>query len=104
MMIFALLCLLAIVLVLAWSIQSGRRKKTQQMADSRIYAAHTQSRPLEPLEHSTGRAFGLLLKAARGDRSVVEKWITSEQHQHGQPLSREGAIEQLARRLQASRR
>lgn len=104
MLIFASLCLLAIVLVFAWSRQSGKRKKNQQAADSRIYAAHTQSRPLEPLEHSTGHAFGLLLKAARGDRSVVEKWITSEQHQNVPPLSREGAIEQLARRLQTSRR
>ena len=104
MMIFALLCLLAIAAIVAWGLQSGKRKKNQQVADSRIYAAHTQSRPLEPLEHSTGHAFGLLLKAARGDRSVVEKWITSEQHQNVPPLTREGAIEQLARRLQASRR
>ena len=104
MMIFASLCLLAIVVILVWVIQSGTHKKKQHVADSRIYAAHTQSRPLEPLEHSTGHAFGLLLKAARGDRSVVEKWIVSEQHQTVPPLSREGAIEQLAQRLQASRR
>lgn len=104
MMIFALLSLLAIVVLIVWSRQSGRRKRQQDAADSRIYAAHTQSRPLEPLEHSTGQAFGLLLKAARGDRSVVEKWINSEQQQNYPPITRDEAIEQLAQRLQATRR
>ena len=104
MLIFALLSLLVIAAIVAWSLKSGKRKNNKVADDSRIYAAHTQSRPLEPLEHSTGHAFGLLLKAARGDRSVVEKWIMAEQHQNVPPISRDGAIEQLAKRLQASRR
>ncbi|MBA4709825.1 hypothetical protein [Aquitalea aquatica] len=104
MLIFALLSLLVIAAIVAWSLKSGKRNNRKGADDSRIYAAHTQSRPLEPLEHSTGHAFGLLLKAARGDRSVVEKWIMAEQHQNIPPISRDGAIEQLAQRLQASRR
>ncbi|MBV8680507.1 MAG: hypothetical protein JO338_08680 [Aquitalea sp.] len=104
MLIFALLSLLAIALVIVWPRISARRKNKKDKADSRIYAVHTQVRALEPLEHSTGHSFGLLLKAARGDRSVVEKWITSEQHQNFPPITREEAIEQLALRLQASRR
>jgi|GEM_PF-6127177 len=102
MLIFALLSLFAIVLVVVWVTRSGKRKSRE--TDSRIYAAHTQAHPLEPLEHSTGHSFGLLLKAARGDRSVVEKWIMAEQHHHFPPISRDVAIEQLATRLQTTRR
>ena len=104
MLTFALLSLLSVILLLWWLRQTDKRNKKNQAADSRIYAAHTQSRPVEPLEHSTGHEFGLLLKAARGDRAQVEKWINTEQQQSVPPLDRENAIAQLARRLQASRR
>ncbi|NWK77530.1 hypothetical protein [Aquitalea sp. LB_tupeE] len=104
MLTFVLLSLLSVILLLLWLRQTGKPNKQSRDADSRIYAAHTQSRPLEPLEHSTGQAFGLLLKAARGDRAQVEKWITAAQQQSMPPLDRDRAIAELAQRLQASRR
>lgn len=104
MLTFVLLSLLSIILLLLWLRHTGKRNKQGRAVDSRIYAAHTQSRPVEPLEHSTGQAFGLLLKAARGDRSQVEKWISATQQQSMPPLDRDRAIAELAQRLQASRR
>ena len=66
-------------------------------------AVSARLRGIEPLEHSTGHDFGLLLKAARGDRSVVEKWITTTQHQQMPPLPRDDAVAELARRLRSTR-
>ncbi|PTU63523.1 hypothetical protein DB032_00555 [Chromobacterium sp. Panama] len=95
-------CLLAL---LGWIVYSRRapRQVTRTRAEDKVYALNTQIRSVEPPEHSTGAAFGVLLKAARGDRAAVEKWIVAEQYRGSVPVSREEAIELLARRLLLSR-
>ena len=101
---FVLFILILLAVLVLWIIRSRRPAKSAGVADTRIYAVHTQTRTIQPLDHSTGREFGLLLKAARGDRSVVEKWIILAQKHTMPPLSREDAIAKLAQQLQASRR
>ncbi|KMN37546.1 MULTISPECIES: hypothetical protein [Chromobacterium] len=95
-------CLLAL---LAWVLYSrrGPRPEKRARAEDKVYALNTQIRSVEPPEHTTGVAFGVLLKAARGDRAAVEKWIVAEQYRGSVPVSREEAIELLARRLLLSR-
>ncbi|WP_293759760.1 hypothetical protein [uncultured Aquitalea sp.] len=102
MLIFTLVTLVLILLVFGWVRSAGKKKKAPD-TQTHTYAAHTQLRGIEPLEHSTGHDFGLLLKAARGDRSVVEKWITTTQHQQMPPLTRDDAVAELARRLRSTR-
>ncbi|HJV07341.1 hypothetical protein [Paludibacterium denitrificans] len=104
MLIFLLIIAVSLIALVGWIVLSQRQQKQAlTVIDSRIYAMHTQGKAIEPLEHSTGQSFGKLLRAARGDRSAVEKWITAEQYRGAQPLTRDEAIDLLAHRLDASR-
>ena len=105
MLVFLLIICACLLALLGWILYSRRAphqvKRTR--AEDKVYALNTQIRAVEPPEHSTGMAFGVLLKAARGDRAAVEKWIVAEQYRGNVPVSRDEAIELLARRLLLSR-
>ncbi|MCP1288643.1 MULTISPECIES: hypothetical protein [Chromobacterium] len=105
MFVFLLIVGACLLALLGWIVYSRRapRQVTRTRAEDKVYALNTQIRSVEPPEHSTGAAFGVLLKAARGDRAAVEKWIVAEQYRGSVPVSREEAIELLARRLLLSR-
>ena len=63
-------CLLAL---LAWVLYSrrGPRPEKRARAEDKVYALNTQIRSVEPPEHTTGVAFGVLLKAAR---ATAPRW------------------------------
>ncbi|TCW32807.1 hypothetical protein [Gulbenkiania mobilis] len=96
-----------VLAVVAGRMIAGRRQPPGQRAagrqDVRPTLAQTQTRPIGIMDHSTGEAYGRLLRASRGDRALAEQWIQAEQFRHP-GLGREAAIEQVAARLQAQRK
>ncbi|WP_024301088.1 hypothetical protein [Pseudogulbenkiania sp. MAI-1] len=99
------LSIMAVVLLalLIWVIRSRRPQANRILDDSPGYARHTQTRPVDVPSQMTGRDYGILLRAAHGDRSRLETWVVAEQQRATPPLSRDEAIERLAERLRLSR-
>ena len=99
------LSIMAVVLLalIAWVVRSRRPPVRRVSDDGPSYARHTQTRAIDVPSQMTGRDYGILLRAAHGDRSRLETWVLAEQQRATPPLSRDEAIERLAERLRLSR-
>lgn len=99
------LSLMGVVLlaVVIWVVRSRRPPGKRAQTDPPSYARHTQTRPVDAPSQMTGRDYGILLRAAHGDRNRLETWVLAEQQRAMPPLSRDEAIERLAERMRLSR-
>jgi hypothetical protein len=102
---FAFLVILVVILLAAtlWTVL-GSRKQSRPVAiptPQRPFA-HAQARPLDIPTHMNGQGFAQLLRAAKGDRSVVESWIMTEQRRNPQ-FDRDSTIERIAARFNQAR-
>lgn len=99
------LSIMAVVMLalVAWVVRSRRPPARRVLDDEPSYARHTQTRAIDVPSQMTGRDYGILLRAAHGDRSRLETWVLAEQQRATPPLSRDEAMERLAERLRLSR-
>lgn len=100
---FLSIMVVAVLALIIWVVRSRRPQAKRTLDDSPSYARHTQTRPVDAPSQMTGRDYGILLRAAHGDRSRVETWVLAEQQRATPPLSRDEAIERLAERFRLSR-
>lgn len=101
MLMFLVIIGVCLAVTAGWAVSSYRKRHGARAGQASLI--QTQARAVHLQEHSTGTAYGLLLKAAHGDRSQVEKWVSVEQYRGQSPVSRDEAIELLARRLQSAK-
>jgi hypothetical protein len=95
MLTFVLLSLLSVILLLLW-LQTGKRNKQGRLRTA-AFMRHIPSHARWSRWNTAPATLLACCKAARGDRSVVEKWISATQQQSMPPLDRDSAIAELAR-------